>query len=93
MDESSKARPRSAAIMTGRRLTRSTINPAQRLNSSIDAPPVAERIPICAGVAPSTMTAVSGSPSRVIREPIPEIVWPIQSFKNSRLRQRGIYSG
>ena len=39
------------------------------------------------GAAWSTRTAVMGKPSRVIRDPSSDTVWPIHSFRKSRLRQ------
>ncbi len=88
MEASTAARAISAAIMMGRRRKRSTHTPASRPNSSTEAAPTAVMKPICSGWACSTMTAVYGTPSRVILDPTSEMVWPVHSFRKSRLRHR-----
>src|SRR5438876_7934445 len=55
--------------------------------TSTETPPSAARKPICVGEACRTRTAVSGRPSRVMRDPASEMVWPIQSFTKSLFRQ------
>jgi hypothetical protein len=42
---------------------------------------------ICGAVTCSVSAAVSGMPSREMREPISEIIWPIQSLRKSELRR------
>jgi hypothetical protein len=52
---SSAARPRSEAIMIGRRRTRSAKAPANNPSNSTAAAEAPLRIPICMGEAPNTM--------------------------------------
>src|SRR6266478_4838114 len=70
----------------GRRRMRSTHIPAGIPTSSTAENWMAANTPIAAGVAPSTSTAVSGSPSRVIREPISDTACPPHNFRKSGLR-------
>src|SRR3954454_11940057 len=82
------ARPRSAAIRTGRRFTRSTQAPATGPNSRYGANWAAPSSPISAGVAAKRPIAVSGSATRVICEPTSETLWPTQSLRKSGCCQR-----
>src|SRR5262249_24966653 len=84
----STARPRSAPISRGRRRTRSTHTPTRRLNSKAGIVPTAPRTPICAGLACSVTTAVSGSARLVIAEPKFEIIAPIHRVRKSRCRHK-----
>ena len=87
MISSNAARPRSAAIITGRRRTRSTHTPAKRPTSRTGADPAADSSPICQGVASRVSAAISGTASAVTSEPMLEIAAPAQNFRNSRCRQ------
>ena len=87
MISSRAARPRSAAIITGRRRTRSTHTPAKSPTSRIGADPAAASSPICQGVASRVSAAISGTASAVTCEPTSEIAEPAQNFRNSRCRQ------
>src|SRR6266508_1213866 len=78
----------SAAIISGRRRTRSTQTPANRPSSSSGAAPAAPSSPICSGDAPSTRIAVYGSASRVTVDPNRETVWPAHSRIKSWWRHK-----
>src|ERR1700680_3717370 len=80
-----KARPRSVAIKSGLRRTRSTHTPASKPITSTDTPSNAPRIPIWVGVAARTSTAVSGSAMPVIPLPKFETVRPSHSLTKSGL--------
>ena len=81
---STAARARSVQIRIGRRRKRSAQAPANSPNSSTETPAAPLRIPIWTGPASSVIAAANGSAVRVIRDPICEIAWPVQSFTNSR---------
>ena len=78
-----KARPRSVAIMSGLRRTRSTQTPASKPITRTDTPSNAPRIPIWTGVAARMSTAVRGSAIPVMPLPKCETVCPSQSFTKS----------
>src|SRR5436190_526246 len=78
-----KARPRSVAIKSVLRRTRSTQTPASKPITRTDTPSNAPRIPIWAGVAARTSTAVSGSAMPVMPVPKCETVCPSHSLTKS----------
>src|SRR6266487_415334 len=78
-----KARPRSVAINTVLRRTRSTQTPASKPITRTDTPSNAPRIPIWAGVAARMSTAVRGSAMPVMPLPKCETVCPSHSLTRS----------
>jgi hypothetical protein len=85
---SNSARPRSAAMSTGRRRTRSAQAPAGSPMTS-HATDVAAATRLTWNVeAASVVTATSGSASVVIADPSSLIDWPAHSNAKSRLRVR-----
>src|SRR6266700_626920 len=78
-----KARPRSVATKSGLRRIRSTQTPASKPITRTDTPSNAPRIPIWAGVAARTSTAVRGSAMPVMPLPKCETVCPSHSLTKS----------
>ncbi len=88
MVSSSAARPRSAAIMIGLRLRRSTHAPATSPTMKAGSSSAMRRAPRSAAEASSSRMAVKGIAVRVISDPKVETVAAPQRWTKSAFRQR-----
>lgn len=83
IEPSRSARPRSAAISSGRRLSRSAHTPAKGPARSPGASSAAETRPISSSPALRAMMAAHGNAVRVMSEPKADIPCPAHSLAKS----------